>query len=879
MAKLKIRSISRVTYDPENEAIRSYYDPAGVDGMKDVAMEAVAKKFLQDNLDDFKFELEQLVQIVVKNASGFQSVRYLQYFKKVPVYGALVVVNVGKDQGNVLSFYNNFDYSISDRFNTKPTKTEKDAYGIIENTLAKIFEKVDLKGCKLFIYRHRVLPGDIEVETGLEKRPDAKRIEVLKKIPTRTPKEGELVLAWRVIADVKAPLFTSLELLVDAKTGDIILVRDRGDYVSGTGKVFIPDPVTSSGNTSLCTSTPGSLAPTTTFDPERKDVTFLGLDPADSNGKYHLKGTYCCIKDDESPTHAPPSENTPDFNYSTNNRDFLAVMVYYWIDTVQRFIQNVLSVADAADYQIEVDPQGMSSVDNSHFVPGTTPGNGRLAFGEGGAPDASDAAVILHEYGHAIHEDQEFTGATDLKEGFADIFAHLFLDRFNPNQILRDHVMPFDNNPNCSYHWNANRRVNLSESYSDTNYSSYGAYFKGSIWATTVWQIYLALGGASVYQNKRNWAADLVLKLHLEANVGYSNITTGYTAAYANHQRLAEAFEMASYALNNWRSIPNGLFHKVIRDYFINRGLFDQLDVDVYIDDGRNGGYDYLEAFWNCQDLVVRRNSTDSPTMGHEQPIVNQPNYLWVKVKRKGTGNPGTVNVKAFSCSPGTGLSWPTHWTASSPASLSATTLATATEEWVGPFEFTPTEVNHACVFAIVEAANDSANTQNLVGNVPHWMLISFDNNIAQRNLSPVPGGGGKQVRGFRVINSTDHFASVSLDVIHDLPKGWQLDFDVPDIKNIPLAPYAERWVNLRVKILPEQEFLSTSERARVTIISLINGIPDGGMTFEFVHPSLYPPDVKPIEIPYCCECLRNMLESVDVEGEIKLEIRFKKRT
>jgi len=125
MAKLNIRPISQVTYDPQNNAIRSYYDPGGIAGMKGVATESISRQFLKDNLDEFKFDMEHLVQIGVKNASGFQSVRYLQHFKKVPVYGALVVANVGREQGNVLSFYNNFDYDIPDKFSPKPTKTEK----------------------------------------------------------------------------------------------------------------------------------------------------------------------------------------------------------------------------------------------------------------------------------------------------------------------------------------------------------------------------------------------------------------------------------------------------------------------------------------------------------------------------------------------------------------------------------------------------------------------------------------------------------------------------------------------------------------------------------------------------------------------------------
>ena len=314
---------------------------------------------------------------------------------------------------------------------------------------------------------------------------------------------------------------------------------------------------------------------------------------------------------------------------------------------------------------------------------------------------------------------------------------------------------------------------------------------------------------------------------------------------FSNHVVLGQLFEMASFALNNWKSIPDGLFHKVIRDRFTNRKLFSALNVDVYIDDGRNEGYDYNEWFWNCQDIVVRRNSADAPTMGHEEPVVNQPNYAWMKVKRKGSGNPGGVIVKAFSCSPGTGLIWPLHWIAMAPASLPTTSLNSATEEWVGPFAFNQTQIGHECLLAIVEADNDRANTQIVTGNVQHWMLVPFDNNIGQRNISPVAAEKGKKIREFRIINSTDAFSSILLNVEHDLPKSWKLEFDIQDIKNIQLSSHEEKWVKLSVTIPREDEFHNVTQKAKISITSLVNGLPDGCMTFEFVHPSKISPYYK----------------------------------
>ena len=50
-----------------------------------------------------------------------------------------------------------------------------------------------------------------------------------------------------------------------------------------------------------------------------------------------------------------------------------------------------------------------------------------LRFGKGGVDDAEDAEVILHEYGHAIHDSQNFSFATEeagaISEGFGDYWA------------------------------------------------------------------------------------------------------------------------------------------------------------------------------------------------------------------------------------------------------------------------------------------------------------------------------------------------------------------------------------------------------------------------------------------------------------------------
>jgi hypothetical protein len=102
-------------------------------------------------------------------------------------------------------------------------------------------------------------------------------------------------------------------------------------------------------------------------------------------------------------------------------------MVYFHIDRLQRYLKtlgfnNVLSRA------IEVNVNG-GSEDNSAYSPVTK----SLAFGTGGVDDAEDAEIILHEYGHAIQDDQVpgFGASREcgaMGEGFGDYLARSFFE-------------------------------------------------------------------------------------------------------------------------------------------------------------------------------------------------------------------------------------------------------------------------------------------------------------------------------------------------------------------------------------------------------------------------------------------------------------------
>ncbi len=82
--------------------------------------------------------------------------------------------------------------------------------------------------------------------------------------------------------------------------------------------------------------------------------------------------------------------------------------------------------------------------DNSFFSPATR----KIKYGSGGVDDAEDADVILHEYGHAIQDDQvpgfgAGNQAGSIGEGFGDFWAAV-MSSLSPDTTNADDVCIFD---------------------------------------------------------------------------------------------------------------------------------------------------------------------------------------------------------------------------------------------------------------------------------------------------------------------------------------------------------------------------------------------------------------------------------------------------
>jgi zinc metalloprotease ZmpB len=547
MEKLRASDDTRVTYDASNGAVRSFF---GVDLVEppaaDVARGArsagdTTQAFLDDNKDAFKLDRVALAPVSERRGSATTAVTYRQQHNGIPVYGAKVVIGVEQATSRVASAVNEMDYELPSDLSRDAVNVEADrAAELARQHLSQMFGEVKTGQPALYVYR--CAPSAVpEVES------DATRTKVERAEALGRGEPGKVYLAWQVLADTTEPR-GNWEVFIDARSGELIQVKDRRRYASVKGLVFFPDPVTTSGNPALSSATAVATLVT-----EQREVDIENLD-APNGSTFRLNGRWVETRDIESPDFNVPTTDT-DFRFGTADRRFLSVMAYFWIDRLiahlQQFgIQTFNSAVDSN--RIGVDAQGVGGEDNSHF---TTDLNGRpyIAFGEGGVPDAADAHVVVHEFGHALHffmdTNQNQKGS---EEGFGDFLAGSWLDRFNTNQFQRESVFPWDNNLGDRY--SNDRFFNTRRKFSDASFNGLPIHTKGSVLAATLWDLFLSLGGSSSNPDTRIAAADRIVHMYMEMLVSladessYLNIGRGLMHADAvlnggaNAAAIAAAF-------------------------------------------------------------------------------------------------------------------------------------------------------------------------------------------------------------------------------------------------------------------------------------------------------------------------------------------------
>jgi hypothetical protein len=319
---------------------------------------------------------------------------------------------------------------------------------------------------------------------------------------------GRLADTWRVAVVSLAPAVAAT-VDVDAASGDVVDVVAREQFVDGTAKLFDPNPIVTSQDLTLRQPLERQQAVDADLDSAaltaaRVDLPMLGLDEAAlTSGR--LSGPHVNVL---AAGYNVVTRNV--FDYTRGDPRFEGAMAYAHVDAIQRYFQS-LGLSDVNNEAQEVVAVRVEGFDNSFYQPG----NDLMLLGTGGVDDGEDAEVIVHEYGHAVHDAQvpgwgETLEGGAMGEGFGDFLAAAYYGRdasrgFNDTCVMEWDATSYADGPQTCL-----RRLDTGKRYPQDVEKQVHA--DGEIWSDFLWRVRDGLGETS--QDKSDRSLRLLLSSH-----------------------------------------------------------------------------------------------------------------------------------------------------------------------------------------------------------------------------------------------------------------------------------------------------------------------------------------------------------------------------
>lgn len=366
-----------------------------------------------------------------------------------------------------------------------------------------------------------ILSENKAIERIIASNPPFTEIQVSKNLLWEN---AQLTPIYKLISFSQKPS-QSFEWLIDANTGNLLRKTDRVSYffpqegdTTGRAAVFNPDPITSSQSIYGAIYQDNSDMYSPIFDTVTDTVWLKDISYNATTHTFSLEGAYVKIEDIAANDSTPVTSTTGDFFYKRNRAGFEDVMVYYHIDTTQRYIQS-LGFMNLYNAAIRADPHGYGSNDNSHFVPNGS--NSYLGFGQGGVDDAEDMDVIVHEYGHGLSysgSPNTLTGTErrGLDEGIGDYVAAIRSQDISPYKWEE------------IFNWDGHNPFWAGRTAATTNLYpvSGGIYPVGELWSSTLMQIRGDIGKTDadklffeeLYGNNANMSLTDAANVYLDAD-------------------------------------------------------------------------------------------------------------------------------------------------------------------------------------------------------------------------------------------------------------------------------------------------------------------------------------------------------------------------
>lgn len=553
--------------------------------------------------------------------------------------------------------------------------------------------------------------------------------------------QGRHYVVTEVLFRYAAPPWGELNwrAFIQPDTGTVLYLRAL--VACAHASVFEVDPPTRSGEPH------GAATPADVLDALRSEVPLFGLGEPDTEGRQALSGKYVRLVDLETPAKTLPLQADPfRFVYSCDTSEFAACNAYHHCDGVFRLLENmgidVAAYFNDTDFPVPVDPHARSGEVNA-AAPGNVAGNGlgKMVFGVAKANTsfgiAADLRVVLHEFGHAILWDHVRSPNFGWAHSPGDSLAAILLD---PGTRAQDRfeTFPFmknsgafsrrhDRKPEHGWAWGG--------AEDDTRYKS------EQILSTTLFRVYLAAGGSSPDLAVRQWASRYVVFLIIKA-VGLLSFTTRDPDVFVSALMEADA------STGLFEGHPGGAFAKVFRWSFEQQGLYQSPGasspvtgagapppVDLYIEDGRGGGYMPFQPESGGETEIWNRWAADGGEV-HETPTIGATSFAYIRVRNRGTQAAAGVSVRAYQAAQPEATLWPSHWVpAPTPRIELAQVVPPDGEVVAGPFSWTPRRAGERLLFDVSAPGDRSILETIVAGPILTARAVPLDNNIAVRTF------------------------------------------------------------------------------------------------------------------------------------------------
>jgi hypothetical protein len=435
--------------------------------------EGVARQWISAHATDLKIKPTDSFKLsfVFKSDAG-EVLRFQQMMNDVPVYQSEIVVNF--NPGKELVFTSDSYKNAIQNIVTIPG---------ISKEAALDASKENLKfTCEYTVAENNLYVTSVNDQTKLVYR------------VVTNPVSGNG--SWVVLVDAQTGgiLSTYDEAVYHHKKSDPPLTNSPLAFTTGTAMVYLTNPL-SFARVAYGTAgyVDGSDANTTQLAAARTAVTLPEIDL--TAGVYRLRSSYVDINDFEAPLTGVFTQATSAFNFTRDNNAFEAVNIFYHLDLSLRYINETLGISCRPSLNggvLRFDSSGLNGADNSYYLPSSD----SLSFGEGCVDDAEDSDVIMHEFGHGIH-DWMTNGSSSpyIGEGNGDYWAqsyHRSLNQLLTTDASYQWMFKWDGHNAC---W-AGRTTDYFGVYPGDLVGLQGgaAHTDGQIWVTALMQIYDVVG-------------------------------------------------------------------------------------------------------------------------------------------------------------------------------------------------------------------------------------------------------------------------------------------------------------------------------------------------------------------------------------------------